>query len=223
MPTVTEQPSEPPVAVVEWGTETPRLTSLRRMRWWHPAIPAVLAGLGSLALFGSLVGEWQVVTEQFDESFLADESAQTTSGIGQTLVWGPAWLVGATLLASCVGLALFGPSPMRRYTRAVGLALAGALLIVLVGAVQDLRQEYLYYAGVEGLEVSVGRGVYAAFGTVALFGLALGLAGIGARTEPAPVPAQRSGPPPDSDGPDDLTVGPAEPLTELSDDHRLGR
>jgi hypothetical protein len=113
---------------------------------------------------------------------------------------------------------------MRRYTRATGLALAGPLLIVLVAAVPNLREEYLFYGGTEqGLEIEVGRGVYAAFGTVVLFGLALGLLASRARTEPVPrpAPAQRSGPPPD--GPDDLTVGPAEPLTELSEDHRLGR
>jgi len=220
---VTEQPSEPPVTVVEWGSETSRLAYLRRMRWWHPAIPAVLAGLGALALFGSLVGEWQVVTEQFEDAFFADESERATPGIGQVLVWGPAWLVGATLLASCVGSSLFGPPPMRRYTRAVGLALAGALLIMLVAAVQDLREDYFLYSGIEGLDIDVGRGVYAAFGTVVLFGLALGLAGSSARTAPAAVPAQRTAPPPDSDSPHDLTVGPAEPLTQLSDDHRLGR
>jgi hypothetical protein len=203
------EPSEPAPAIVEWGTERPRLSDRwGRLGSWQLAIPAVLTGLGALALFGSLVGEWQVVQE-------VSGSEQVTIRIGSVLVWGVWWLVGGMLLASCGGLSLLGPFPLRPYTRAFGLVLAAVLLGMLVAATWELGEESVIVSAVDGFEISLGRGIYAAFASVVLFGSALVLAG-GRVVGTAP---DRPDPDPSSSyaGPADLTVGPAEPLTRFGE------
>jgi hypothetical protein len=202
------EPAEP--AVVEWGGGQRRglLDRVTEMRGWHPAIPWVLAGLGAVAMFGSLVGEWQVLVQRFQDEVVGTETLR----LGRTLVWGPAWLVGAMLLAVCAAVTMAGRPPLRHHTRTVGLALAGVQLGMLTAAVVNLNEETVY-AGIDAdAELSLGRGVYAAFASVLLIGAALYLARAEAAPQRRPEPAHEAG-----DGPADLAVGPAEPMVRPAD------
>lgn len=199
--------------MVEWGAERPaRLDRLLSFRGWHPAIPWVLGGLGALAMFGSLVGEWQVVGPSFE--FESEEGLAQSQilGISFMPVWGVGWVIGGMLLAVCGWLALAGQPPIRRYARTIGLPVAAVDLALLAGAAVDLGSKSVFGLGMDSsLELSVGRGVYAAFAGVVLIGAALYLAELRPRrlSRPAPEPA--------ADGPADLTVGPAEPAGRPTD------
>jgi hypothetical protein len=198
------QPTQPPEpAVVEWGGErTGVFERLTAGRGWHPAVPWVLAGLGAVTMFGSLVGEWQLV----------DQGETLSFGLTYTLVWGIGWVIGGMLLAICGGLALTGQPSMRHHARTIGLAAAAVNLGILAAAAVNLDRESLFAGPVEGVEVTLGRGVYAAFASVLLIGAAIYLA----RTQPTrllrPDPALLT-----AEGPSDLTVGPAEPVAHPTD------
>jgi hypothetical protein len=188
---------------------------LASARWWHPGIPWALAGLGGLAMFGSLIGEWQVIPVGEDQGF--PELDQFELGIGMLVGWGPAWLGGALLLATCAGLALVGTPPLRGYARSVGIVLAGVLLGFLVGAAVQLDQQSIWDPTVQS-DIQLGRGVYAAFASVALMGAGIFLSG-DRRIGKAPLLAEPVEPP--ADAPDDLAVGPAEPFQHVGDDQTL--
>jgi hypothetical protein len=214
---VNQPPQPPEPAVVEWGSERRGLLDrLVGARGWHPAIPRVLAGLGALAMFGSLIGEWQVVEQRFTPEVGDDVVESQSLGIGVMFVWGMGWLVGAMLLGVCTVLALTGQPPIRRHARAIGLAVAAVQLGILAGAVVNLNDETVF-GGVSdvGVEISLGRGLYAAFASVLLIAAALYLA----RMEPTPRqrPASDQEPPASVDGPADLVVGPAEPMVRPTD------
>jgi hypothetical protein len=206
------QPPEP--TVIEWGSQ-PRGRLSQLASWQHPRLSWTLAGLGAMAMFGSLIGEWQVVRDPAAIGLDVEEGREViTLGIGLTLVWGPAWLIGAMLLAVCGGLALAGQPSIRSYARTVGLVVAVVELGVLAAAAVSLSREQLFTIGNQDIELGLGRGVYAAFASVLLLGAALYLIRtIQPVTPPAP-PPQRGG----SD-PEDLVVGPAEPLVQPADDH----
>lgn len=204
------QPAEPAVVALG-GERTGGFERLISVRGWHPAVPRALAGLGGVAMFGSLVGEWQVVTPPAGD-LPGDGAGGDAFGLAYTLVWGMGWVVGGMLLAVCGGLTLAGQPAMRRYARTIGLVVAAVNLGILAAAAASLDGESLFVAPVQGVEITLGRGVYAAFASVLLIGAALWLA----RTEPTvrrrpePEPVVGAGPP-------DLTVGPAEPIVRPTD------
>jgi hypothetical protein len=208
---VTEPAQPPEPAVVEWGSE--RRGVLDRLTGWqHPRLSWALAVLGAVAMFGSLIGEWQVID---DPSIVTDAvvTDQFDVAIADTTVWGTGWLLGAMLLAICAGLGLAGQPAIRPYARTVGLVVAAVQLGILVAAAVNLSQDSVLLYDDETVEVTFGRGVYAAFASVLLIGAALYLARApGPRTKPAAEPARRT-------GPEDLVVGPAEPLVHPTDDH----
>lgn len=243
-PGAAEPPPEP--AVVEWGSArsagwaqlADRDWWSRRFGWhrgaaWWRRLAWVLAGLGALALFGSLVGEWQVVHQEARGLELPGEQSdpeQVTFGVGAILVWGTGWLVGALLIAACCALALAGQPPVRRHARTIGLALAGVELGMLVAAAMELTQESLFVVVRADLEISLGRGVYAAFASVVLLGGALFVAGQDSGSGPedtGSASAAAAGWPPGSAGPPapayqepaDLTVAPAEPFAHPDGHH----
>jgi hypothetical protein len=217
MPIVTEPPQHPPSspeppdpAVVEWGTE--RRGVLDRLAGWqHPRLSWALAGLGGVALLGSIIGEWQVIESPFGEE---DPTESLTMGIGNTLVWGAFWLVGGLLLAVCGVVALAGQPSLRPYARTVGLAVALVELGILIAGTVNLSRESIFASPIDQQDLAVGRGVYAAFASVVLIGAALYLA----RTVEWRVPAVVAEPALGGE-PEDLVVGPAEPLVHPAEDH----
>ena len=218
--------------MVEWGSE--RRLSLDRLtafRGWHPAIPWLLGGLGVVAWFGSLVGEWQLIvrarTTLLSQSGITelDQLPIDSAGLGSLPVWGMGWLFGGTLLVICGCLAVAGKPPLREPARAIGLAVAVTNLGLLAATGLNLTQTSPYDGVYAGLDYRLGRGVYAAFASVVLLGAAIYLSRFQSRPAPRlaakPVvdgPADLTVGPADlTVGPADLTVGPAEPMVHPTD------
>jgi hypothetical protein len=209
-----------------------------------PRVVPVIAGLSAVAVFASLVGEWQLVEIQDDPS---QPTRQVSGGVAALGAFGTAYLIGAFALTTCVALVLFGRPAARTHARVVGLALAGAVAALLVATVTQLDALGTpfngYFQFPTAPEATVGRGLEAAFAGIGLAALALYLAGRmpawAAAEPPAPEPATavpdaagsgpsashdgwrrpRPGPDPDEvPAPLDLSVGPAAPFTNSPDD-----
>lgn len=244
-----------PEAVVEFGPE-PVEPRRDRRRWSVTEIAAGLAAdrrtvplaavVGGVALFASLISEWQVTvldTDQFTGGTGGGNSRPLPAGVTDLGALGSAYLVGLFVLAGVVTLVLFGPPPARRYARLLGLSTAGVLLAVLVALASSLSDTsrvvlalFTLELADDDMKLSYGRGLWCAFLGVAAVLLALYLAG---RHEPHPVGAEPdeggqqpapAGPvvwswrrpkeddegPPDT--PFDLTVTSTKPFTSLGDD-----
>jgi hypothetical protein len=203
----------------------------------------IAAALGAVALFGSLVSEWQLT--EIDGTYWGDgevgnRSAQTT--VADLDGWSGGYLTGLLLLVAAAVLTLFGPPAGRRYARLAALSVGGTLLAIVLaigsylgdisGAVGQLTLTNLEENQVT---VSNGRGLWCAGVGVALVLLAMVLAGRHQATVPASVPVDapqdeaqpvEAGAPAwswrrpatgDEDGPPDapfdLTVTAAKPFT----------
>lgn len=236
---------ESPTSVVEWGGDEPRRGFFSRLyagrRFAMPTVNRqvvpVVAGLSGLALFASLVGEWQVTNMQD-----SGETRVVTASVAGIPGWGVSYVLGMFALVSCVALAMFGAARSRRNVRVVGLALTAALAIMLVAATKALTENsavfsfFAVFGEGNAPKVSIGRGLHMAYVATLGFGLALHLA---ARFWPAPAAeaetateradeGTRAGEPrraamwrrpaaaPDVDpGPADLTVSEAAPFAHL--------
>jgi len=239
-------------AVLEFGPagdddESPRrgagagrfLSGLARDRRLVP----IAAALGALALFASLISEWQVTA--LDATILREADAGNrpfTTTIADLGGWGGGYVVGLLLLAAATVLTLFGPAAGRVYARLIALSAGGVLLAVVVTLWSYLGETSRIVGQIDAItldddqmQVSVGRGVWCAGVGVALVTLAAYLAGRGSALvaaaededetddddEPAPAWSWRR-PADDDEAPDapfDLTVAPAKPWT-ASDDNR---
>lgn len=216
--------------MVEFGGPGPDETHARSP-WWRrsaglpePRIGWALAVLGAAALFASLAGEWATTTLQYSETNF-DESYVV--GAGTAGNWGAVWLIGALALAAVVGVCLAGPAHVRAAARAAGLATASALLLIMVAATITISGEGLAYDRLNVVstevetEVSLGRGLFAAYATLGLLAAVLWLSAGRPRTGmDAPDPdgsRQPAGTPPTSGA--DLTVQPAEPFIHPTSDH----
>ncbi|WP_305788416.1 hypothetical protein [Symbioplanes lichenis] len=144
------------------------------------------AGLGALALFASLVSEWQVTS--FDGRLLQDGAAGArpfSTTVAEVTGWGPAYLVGLFLMVTAVVLALFGPASGRPYARLAALSTGGVLFVVVAAAysaLSDTSQVITEFQSVIGFEepemgVDVGRGVWCALVGVVLVTVAAYLSG----------------------------------------------
>jgi hypothetical protein len=252
-PTPTPASSAPQQHVVEIGTE-PGEPRAGRRRWNATEIVTSLAAdrrvvplsaaVGGVALFASLVSEWQIT--MVDTSRFADSAPGTgplTVGLADLGALGAGYLTGVFLLVIAVVLVLFGPATGRGYARLIGLSTGGVLIAVLAALASTLDDRTRAVEGVfvlqfdeAQLQLSYGRGMWCAFAGVAAVLLALYLS---ARHAPAVIPAGEPGssdvlgePPPvwswrrprtDSDErppdePFDLTVSATRPFTSLSDD-----
>jgi hypothetical protein len=238
---------ETPEAVVEFGPDDAAVRAARR-RFSVGGFAAGLADdrrlvplaavLGGVALFGSLVSEWQITV--VDGAFWGDGEVGTRSL--QTTVadlggWGGGYLTGLFLLVAAATITLFGPPPGRRYARLVALSVGGVLLGMLaaLGSYLGDTSGILGEFGASGLEeeqisMSHGRGIWCAAAGVALVMLAMYLAGRRSTPapdespveEPAPVwswrrpreAAEDDGPP---EAPFGLTVTSVKPFTASSD------
>lgn len=227
IPRQDNRPDEP--AVVAWGhdeTDGPdrpvhRLAGLGRDR----RLPAVLAGLGAVAAFASLVGEWSVMTVPRTGP-TGEETIQVPAGVADVGNFGTGYLIGLLALAGCVALVLFGSPGARHNARVLALTLAGGLLVLLATgalALEQAAERRLFYPADEGFRLDYGRGLAMAFVAAALLGLAAYRAGgqldrshrdgDGAPTRPGrwrqrPATTDRD----DHAGPADLTVEPAVPF-----------
>lgn len=245
------------LAVVEWGDRERGGDEKNRLSGWArlPAtvlrdrrlIPLV-AGLAALAIFASLVSEWQVTRVQLEDSSLTQ---QMSVGVAWLDGWSAAYLVGVFAVTSCLALVLFGPHTAREHLRVTGLAISAAVLAVLVAITVDLGRNsaalnglFLFGPPGERYELSYGPGLLVAFLGVAGYALALHLAGqhsAGRRHSPAAGTNRATGPgspvvnddpldwpwrrphpsrEPESDpsAPIDLSVQPVNPFVHLPED-----
>lgn len=191
--------------VVQWGDDGDdgsgprrRLAGLPRSaartlgdRWLVPSA----AVLGGVALFLSLIFEWQVTT--IDGAFFGEGELNRgpfPAGVSELNGWSGGYLSGIFLLVAAMVLLLFGPPAARSSARLVVLSTGGTLLAVLVALMTQLADSSRLFFGLQAgmsdnqLQITYGRGVWCALAGVAALTLAAYLAG---RLLPAdgPVPA----------------------------------
>ena len=199
----------------------------------------VAAGIGAIALFASLISEWQITTVDgtaFRSTEVGDRPLITT--LADLGGWSGGYLAGLFVLVGATVLALFGPLPGRRYARLTALSTGGVLLAMLaaIGSYLGKTSRIIGQLGATDLaedqiSISRGRGVWCAAAGVVLVLAAIYLAGRMTEYEPEdeefegdeeppavwswrrPV-VEDEGPP---DAPFDLTVSSAKPFTASSD------
>lgn len=171
------------------GSEKPRRTIFRDLGR-DRRLPGLVAGLGAVAAFGSLISEWQSTTirdvgidgEPLPEERVLFANLLDLGGLGA------GYLVGLLLLVTAVVLTLFGPRPGRAYAKVAGLAVGGVLLALLLALVQHLNEasalmpKYLMAFNVtqaDSMRNAHGRGLWCALAAV---GLALAALWMPART-----------------------------------------
>lgn len=191
----------------------------------EPRIGWALGVLGAAALFASLVGEWATTTLRFGEG---DLEQAFVVGAGEAGNWGAVWMIGALAMTAVLGICLAGPAHQRGPARTAGLAMAGALLLLMVAATVEISSDGLAYDRLNIVtvdmetEVSLGRGLFAAFAALGLLAAALWLSvapRAGADVPPGwPQPSPQPWQPQPGQG-TDLTVQPAEPFIHPTGDH----
>jgi hypothetical protein len=237
-------------SVIEFG---PRPARARRARpslsRWAEALLAdrrlvpLAAALGGVALFASLVSEWQVT--KVDAALLGNGQVGTEAlpaTVADLGAVGSGYLLGLFALAATTVLVLFGPGPSRRAARLIGLSTGGVLLALLAAigselgdASRLLTATFMVSATTNQVQLAYGRGLWCAVFGVAATLLALILAGrhllpaqewvaVETAEQPAavapPVWSWRrpSGGEPAPDEPIDLTVSAAKPFTAATDE-----
>jgi hypothetical protein len=244
-PAAQPQPQPESESVAKFGAE-PAAERPGRWRWNTAAFAATLASdrrmvpllavLAGLAIFASLVSEWQVTA--IDTALIGDTAPTFKSvptDVGGLGAWGGGYLAGLFLLAGATVLVMFGPPAGARYARLAGLSTGGVLLAMLAALASILGQTSLMsgvFAGLvseDQIRPSYGRGIWCALFGVAAATLALYLAGLHERADssgwswhrgPRPAVEEEDERPPAE--PFELTVGPATPFTSRSADRDNG-
>lgn len=166
-------------SVLEWGA--PGRPTGRRFGHWPTALrrdhrlPPVLALLGAVAATASMAGEWLVMTVP-NGGPEGSGTIRVPGGVAEVGGFGIAYLVGSLLLSVAVALSLRGRPAARHDARVAGLAVAGALVVLLTVtafSLDDSGQRALFYSPEDGFRVDYGRGLVMAFVAVALVGAAL--------------------------------------------------
>ena len=202
-----EQQQPPAETVVEFGASEPARPGTRR-RW---SASEVIAGLGAdrrtvplaavvggVALFASLISEWQVTQLQDAQLELGfGENRPVPAGLADLGALGSGYVVGLLVLAVSVVLMLFGPPAGRGYARLIGLSVAGVQAGLLAALTQTLGAGTrsplgLFAANLpeDQVQLTYGRGIWCAAVGVAAVALALWLAG----RHLAAAPAEPAGP-----------------------------
>lgn len=203
------------------------------------------AGIGAVALFASLISEWQITA--IDGPALGSEEVGARplpAGVGDLGAWGGGYLTGLFVLVASMALLLAGPPGGRVYARLVGLSTGGVLLALLLAIMSHLQDDSRalgnFFAAQlpdDAYTITYGRGGYCAAAGVAAVSLAMFMAGrhLPAMRYPHPgaVPAGAEhvdwpwlrpavdAADDDDESPDvpfQLTVAPTTPFTTLSDD-----
>ncbi|MEU4557378.1 hypothetical protein AB0F72_03250 [Actinoplanes sp. NPDC023936] len=188
-------------------------------------LPQLLAGLGGVAAFASLISEWQVTT--VNTITLPDGELAQAEMFPAALIdlggVGAAYLGGLFLLVTASVLTFFGPVAGQRYARLAGLSLGGVQLAVLLGLVQMLGDQSLLVSrflslelGENPPEVTYGRGLWCALAGVAAAVVALWLTGREPSSRPASSRKKEIETVPDT--PLELTITPATPFAVSSAD-----
>ncbi|WP_229067368.1 hypothetical protein [Actinoplanes sp. DH11] len=216
-------------SVIEFGApdedDRPRRLPFLRDLGGDHRLPALVAGLGAVAAFASMISEWQTTTVQ-NVFFEDGEPAQVETfptdlmdlgGIGA------AYLVGLVLLVTGVVLTLFGPEPGRRYARLAGFSVGGVLLAVLLAVVHMLGAESVLISRIASVglgpeqqpDFAYGRGIWCALAAVTAALVALWLVDRRANTAPRQArPVEDVVP----DTPLELSIAPAEPFAQFPGD-----
>ncbi|QDY11289.1 hypothetical protein FJK98_32595 [Micromonospora sp. HM134] len=201
--------------VLEWGA--PERPAGGRFGQWPAALrrdrrlPPVLVLLGAVAATASMAGEWLVMTVP-NGGPEGSGTIRVPGGVAEVGGFGIAYLVGLLLLSVAVALALRGRPAVRHDARVAGLAVAGALVILLTVtafSLDDSGQRALFYSPEDGFRVDYGRGLVMAFVAVALVGAAL----LATAPQPDGPPVDTAGPQAEPDGvvPDGDDDRPAAP------------
>lgn len=192
-------------------------------------LPVLIAGLGGVAVFASLISEWQITAvEQISYEGEEDVSQQVQllptdlfdlGGIGG------AYLVGLFLLTISLTLVLFGPAAGRRYARLSGLSVGGLLFALLLAMVHLLGSEtrlvsrfFTMQLSPEQSEVRYGRGLWCALAGVAAALLALWLTRREEDSEDGPRWVRSAAEEEDEEEPDaplDLTISASTPFASF--------
>jgi hypothetical protein len=243
-----EEPT-PVETVVEFGTTAPAPD--RRRRWSMSGVVAglgsdrrtvpVAAAVGGVALFASLISEWQITQlNDGDAERVIGGSRPVPAGLADFGALGTGYVAGLFLLAGAVTFMLFGPPAGRRWARLAGLTVAGVQAALLGALAETLGRTThsavgLFAAGMpEGqVQLSYGRGIWCALVGVGAVALALWLAGRHLTAAPADPEAadeladeeawtwRRPRTAMDDETPDapiDLTVSSVNPFTSRSED-----
>ncbi|WP_432901715.1 hypothetical protein ACQP1S_31545 [Micromonospora matsumotoense] len=219
-------------AVLEWGA--PERPTGRRFGHWPTALrrdrrlPPVLTLLGAVAATASMAGEWLVMTVP-NGGPEGSGTIRVPGGVAEVGGFGIAYLMGLLLLSVAVVLTLRGRAAARHDARLAGLAVAGALVVLLTVtafSLDDSGQRALFYSPEDGFRVDYGRGLVMAFVAVVLVGAALLTVvpepdvrlrddGLGDGAEPAGVDPGGDDRPA---APADLTVAPTVPFARRESD-----
>jgi hypothetical protein len=145
----------------------------------------LIAALGGVGLFASLVSEWQVT--KVDAALLgsgqvgSEALSATLADLGAT---GGGYLAGVFALVAATVLVLFGPGAGRRIARLIGLSVGGVLIALLaaigseLGATSRLLTATFMVAATKNqVQLAYGRGLWCAVFGVAAVVLALLLVG----------------------------------------------
>ncbi|MCA2212664.1 hypothetical protein [Jidongwangia harbinensis] len=251
----TGDPPTPAEAVVEFGPDSGSESGEPgRGRRWHLAglagslaadrrVVPLAAAVGAVALFASLVSEWQITSVDTTPFGGTDAgNRQVAASIADLGALGAGYLAGLFVLAGAVVLLLFGPAAPRPYARLIGLTAGGVLLAVVAAMASDLDEVsrsiarvYLIDLDAEDVVLRYGRGLWCAVFGVAATVLALYLAGRHLAVAAPDATADATVPEPEAvwswrrprtateeeppvDEPFDLTVSPVTPFMSLSDD-----
>jgi hypothetical protein len=206
----------------EAGEKSRRLTYLRDLGSDH-RVPMLVAGVGAVAAFASLISEWQTTTVRnvaFADGGPGQAETFTTNLIDLGGL-GAAYLGGLFLIVTAVVLTLFGPQAGRRYARLTGLSVAGVQLALMLAAVQMLGDRSLLISEFLSVqlsedppEVAYGRGIWCALAGVAAALAALWIS----ENRFRPRSAERTPEPedPEDQSPLDLTITPAAPFASVT-------
>ncbi len=161
--------------MLEFGAEPRRapfsVRLLASLSTDHRIVPLV-AGLGAVSAFTSLVSEWQVTTVDGHVSDGAGVGVEVlTAGLDDLGSLGTGYVVGIFALAVAAALALLGPPTGRHYAHVTGLSVGATLTAVLLALTFTLRdrsrilpQIYTLQANGNGhITIAYGRGLWCGF------------------------------------------------------------
>jgi hypothetical protein len=195
------EPEAGGASVVQWGGDTRgdrrnAVSQLLAGLVGDRRLVGLAAGLGAVALFASLISEWQITA--VDGPTLGSEQVGAPllpAGVGDLGAWGGGYLAGLFVLVASLVLLLAGPPGGRVYARLVGLSTGGVLLALLLALMSHLHDDSralgsFFSAQLEDdkYAITYGRGGYCAVAGVAAVSLAMFLAGrhLPTMTYPAP-------------------------------------